>query len=95
MPDGQQIAYILRAPGNSDMGQPYITNADGLGQQRLNSIGADQLAWSPDGTRLALYSNRGKGLGINGEIWVMNRDGSGLTVLSNHPTFDGWPAWRP
>jgi formylglycine-generating enzyme required for sulfatase activity/Tol biopolymer transport system component len=113
-PDGRQIAYLWRAPNNSDLGQPYImpapgtqgprptwgsqggqVNADGSDQQPLHSMGADELAWSPDSTRLAFYSNRGRRPGVNGEIWVMNRDGTGLTPLTDHPAWDGWPSWRP
>ena len=94
-PDGQQIAYLLRDPGNSDLGQPYIMNADGTDQRWLRAIPTDMLTWSPDSTRLAFYSNRGRGLNPNGEIWVMNRDGTGLTLLTDHPAFDGWPSWRP
>jgi len=94
-PDGQEIAYLSRARSNSDMGHPYVMNADGSEARRLRAVPADLLAWSPDSTRLAFYSNRGSGLGVNGEIWVMNRDGTGLTLLTDHPAFDGWPSWRP
>jgi len=31
----------------------------------------------------------------NGEIYVMNTDGSGLQNLTNDPSFDIWPAWSP
>jgi formylglycine-generating enzyme required for sulfatase activity/Tol biopolymer transport system component len=94
-PDGRQVAYLWRAPNNSGLGQPYIANADGSAQQPLHSMGAAELAWSPDSTRLAFYSNRGRGSGVNAEIWVMNRDGTGLTLLTDRPAWDGWPSWRP
>jgi formylglycine-generating enzyme required for sulfatase activity len=108
-PDGREIAYLSRAYGNSDMGQPYVmpapgtadadqgeqAQAGGSGPRRLQAMPADLLAWSPDSTRLAFYSNRGKGQDPNGEIWVMNRDGTGLTLLTDHPAADGWPSWRP
>ena len=38
-------------------------------------------AWSPDGTKLAFTSNRDG----NPEIYVVNRDGSALRRLTNHP----------
>jgi Tol biopolymer transport system component/formylglycine-generating enzyme required for sulfatase activity len=102
-PDGLEIAFLSRAQRNSDMGQAYVMPAPGLPsaqepapeKRRLASTPADLLAWSPDSTRLAFYSNRGRGPGVNGEIWVMNRDGTGLTVLTDHAAFDGWPLWRP
>ena len=31
----------------------------------------------------------------NGEIYVMNADGSGVTRLTRNTTFDGAPAWGP
>jgi TolB protein len=46
---------------------------------------------SPDGTRIAFR----KMLGTNSEVFVANRDGSGITNLTNNPAFEGWPAWSP
>ena len=40
--------------------------------------------FSPDGTRIAFMSNRDG----NSEIYVMNRDGSGVRRLTNHPAID-------
>ena len=48
-------------------------------------------AWSPDGTKLAFMSNRDG----NPEIYVVNRDGSGLRRLTNHPENDVTPTWSP
>ena len=48
-------------------------------------------AWSPDGKRLALVSNRDG----NSEIYVMNADGSSPRRLTNHPMIDVTPTWSP
>ena len=48
-------------------------------------------AWSPDGSKLAFTSNRDG----NAEIYVMNRDGSGVQRLTNHPSIDVTPTWSP
>jgi Tol biopolymer transport system component len=48
-------------------------------------------AWSPDGKRLAFYSERDG----NSEIYVMNADGSGVTRLTNTEADEGYPAWSP
>jgi TolB protein len=48
-------------------------------------------AWSPDGTRIAFYSERDG----NAEIYVMNADGSGVTRLTNTSADEGYPAWSP
>ena len=48
-------------------------------------------AWSPDGTKLAFTSNRDG----NPEIYVVNRDGTGLRRLTNSPAIDVTPTWAP
>lgn len=50
-----------------------------------------QPVFSPDGTRIAFWSNRDG----NPEIYVMNVDGSGLRRLTNHAAADSVPAWSP
>jgi dipeptidyl aminopeptidase/acylaminoacyl peptidase len=47
--------------------------------------------WSPDGTRIAFWSDRDG----NFEIYVMNSTGSGLTRLTNNPADDYDPAFSP
>jgi len=51
-------------------------------------------AWSPDGQRLAFSSARNGG---RTDIWVVNRDGSGLRNLTpNTPNWDdSAPTWSP
>jgi TolB protein len=48
-------------------------------------------AWSPDGSRIAFLTGRDG----NGEIYVMNADGSGPTNLTNNPAEDYDPVWSP
>lgn len=48
-------------------------------------------AWSPDGTRIAFYSERDG----NAEIYVMNADGTGVTRLTRSSADEGYPAWSP
>ena len=47
--------------------------------------------WSPDGSKVAFTSNRDG----NPEIYVVNRDGSGLRRLTNQPSIDVTPTWSP
>ncbi len=53
--------------------------------------GADSPAWSPDGQQLLFVSSRDG----NKEIYRINRDGSGLVNLTNDPSDDEAPSWRP
>ncbi|MBN1858957.1 PD40 domain-containing protein, partial [Candidatus Bipolaricaulota bacterium] len=47
--------------------------------------------WSPDGTKIAFVSNRDG----NGEIYVMDADGSSPANLTRHPSGDWSPCWSP
>jgi TolB protein len=48
-------------------------------------------AWSPDGSKIAFTSNRDG----NPEIYVVNRDGTGMRRLTNSPAIDVTPTWAP
>src|SRR5262249_31488886 len=48
-------------------------------------------AFSPDGKRIAFVSERDGNL----ELYVMNRDGSGLVRLTNEFALDDHPTWSP
>jgi Tol biopolymer transport system component len=97
-PDGQWIVfasfresdwdiYLMPAPGSlaSATTEPEVT--------RLTSNQEFEWApaWSPGGTQIAFYSYRDG----NGEIYVMNTDGSGQTRLTDNPAEDSSPAWSP
>jgi TolB protein len=32
---------------------------------------------------------------MNSEVFIADADGSNVRNLTNHPAFDGWPAWSP
>ena len=48
-------------------------------------------SWSPDGKMIAFITARDG----NGEIYIMNADGSGQTNLTNSPANDYAPSWSP
>ncbi|MEX0682212.1 MAG: LpqB family beta-propeller domain-containing protein [Dehalococcoidia bacterium] len=94
-PDGTKIAFIravsiARAP--SGLGGPtdlIVINADGTGEVNLTSdaLYDSEPAWSPDGTKIAFYSERDEGDGI----YLMNPDGTGKQIL----LADAYaPAWQ-
>jgi len=85
-PDGKQIAF-LRSFGQG-LSHVYVMNPNGGKLQRVGSAVTDTtgLAWSPDGDELAY------GDGINGGIYKISVDGTGLTKLTAEGTS---PAWSP
>jgi len=85
-PDGTQIVFDSYASGlPQDL---WIMNADGSGQTDLTphtegyADGGGR--WSPDGTKLIFGSSR---IG-NGDIFMMNPNGTAVTDLTNRPAYD-------
>jgi len=86
-PDGAQIAYF---DGGGDVDNTLrVINADGSGvrvviDQEFGHV--NDLAWSPDGSRLVFHAPYGGG------IWTVGVDGSGLTEVSQSGAA---PRWSP
>lgn len=91
-PDNAFIAYTSYSTGFPDI---VLQSLRGLPPQRPargNAKAHNYLGvWSPDGERLAFTSSRDG----NAEIYVVNKDGSGLRRLTNHPAIDTTPTWSP
>jgi Tol biopolymer transport system component len=114
-PDGEQLAFTgARHPRDGQPGRAspwagitgalYVANASGAHVRRITDWGTradSQLDWSPDSARLVFETEWGRGLGP--DLFVINRDGSGLRNLTNDPnltpamplraSFD--PTWSP
>jgi Tol biopolymer transport system component len=91
-PDGQWIAFA--SVRDALYWELYLIRPDGSDLQRLTWWeDASDLwpTWSPDGTRLAFASKRDG----NWEIYTMDRNGSNLVRLTDHPGDDTRPAWSP
>lgn len=98
-PGGSRIAYIVEEPrpgyeivvADADGGDPVTI----VEQDDTGAVGPDllNLAWSPDGSRIA-YSGRTFRRGVaNRTIFIVNADGSGrATVLDGHWE---WVSWAP
>jgi len=56
-----------------------------------NSAGDFGPSWSPDGSKIAFWSDRDG----NSDIYVMNADGSEQTRLTDNSASDQEPAWSP
>lgn len=77
-PDGQWVAFS--AAESSLSVQVYIMRPDGSGLAKLTDFpfGAWSPVWSPDGQRIAFTAE--------GDIWIMNSDGTGQHRVTNTPT---------
>jgi TolB protein len=66
--------------------------ADGSNQTKLTSTGtSNSPTWSPDGSKIAFAGFRDG----NGDVYIMNADGTGQTRLTTDVEGDGNPAWAP
>ncbi|HET7698466.1 MAG TPA: hypothetical protein VFK57_22315 [Vicinamibacterales bacterium] len=96
-PDSQVIAYTSYRPsGGAGTFQDIVLSYIETGARTTPANGDPQKQnylpiWSPDGTKIAFTSNRDG----NPEIYVMNRDGSGLRRMTTHPAIDVSPTWSP
>ncbi len=81
--------FVSERGGNADI---WLLDEEGE-EFQLTDDPAEDLApaWSPDGTRIAFESLRDG----NGEIYVMNADGSEQVNLTQNPAPDHAPAWSP
>jgi Tol biopolymer transport system component len=72
------VAYTLSGGQQEDI---YIVRLDGSELTRLTNDPAKDRrpVWSPDGRRIAFYSDRSGAY----EAWAVNRDGSGLVMVSD------------
>jgi TolB protein len=94
-PDGSALAYYGSPNRDTDVAGIYVSDSDGTEGVLVTTDGRvlfqQQPKWSPDGLALAYADDSGG----NGEsqIFVVNRDGSGATRLSDRPADS--PAWSP
>jgi hypothetical protein len=93
-----KIAFVSDRDGNHEI---YSMAVDGSNQQRLtnNSVSDEVPFWSPDGKKIAFYSDRDSvpypSPGYNFEIYVMDADGSNQVRLTYNPADDRIGGWSP
>ena len=93
-PGGTRIAYQAPAPhATSDRPEIWVMNADGRNRVQLtrNRTRDENPDWSPDGKRIAFYSERTG----NAEIYVIPAAGGQARRVTRDPWYNGPPRWRP
>jgi len=90
-PDGRWIAAQYWCAG--DQNGLFVIDARTGQPNRLAALGeyGGDLAWSPDGTRLAFRGNRAG----DGEIYLLDLHSGVLANLTNSPSAEFQPAWSP
>ena len=89
-PDGSTIV-MRSSSGQEDL---YIVKPDGSGLRKITDDTAKDRAprWSPDGTRIAFYSDRSGRY----EIWTIDAEGSELQQATSTTGRSVWfPEWAP
>jgi len=98
-PDGSKIVFQSDRDGNFEI---YRMNPDGSNQQRVSRntfpdywpdwwMPASPRSAAPASGKIAFVSDRDG----NGEIYVMNADGSNPQRLTRNAQWDGLPCWSP
>jgi Tol biopolymer transport system component len=95
-PTGRHIAFIALSDPSAPVNEydVYVARTDGSSLVRvLENIGGNlaRLAWSPDGTLLAINSDVNSG----GTFYTVNADGTGLRKLLTHNGLAYGPHWSP
>ena len=94
-----KIAFWSDRDGNYEI---YVMDADGSNQTNLtnsNDLYERFPSWSPDGTKI-IFTSAGVrlvfgGADPNGDIFVMDADGSNRTNLTNDVDAYKYPSWSP
>lgn len=92
-PDGDRIVFNSFRDGNWEI---YVVDADGTNLRRLTNtpdVNETGGSWSPDGTRIAFRS--GPPRQFQGNIHVMNIDGTGEIELTDFDGVEENPVWSP
>jgi len=89
---GQKLAFTSSRDGNQEI---YVLDLKRKSETRLTrKQAADRYpAWSPDGHKIAFTSERAGA--DNTDIFIMNRDGTGVMQLTHNKAADLTPAWSP
>jgi TolB protein len=94
--NSERIIYCtdddLKPPRKNDSDIDVVSLATGKATTLITGGVNTYPAWSPDMHHIVFRRMLGE---MNSEVFVADADGSNARNLTNHPAFDGWPAWSP
>ncbi len=105
--DGKKIIFNSQRDTNNNSGSAleinyeiYEMNIDGSDVKRLTNFeGWDTFpSYSPNREKILwrrIITDSISNIGYNSEIFLMNSNGTNITNLTNHKSFDGYPDWSP
>ncbi len=77
-------------------GNVYVSAIDGSDERLVtDTANAAWPAWSPDRTRIAFVTYVEENRTLDGKLYVINADGTGLRLLAGTILPYGWPVWSP
>ena len=93
-PDGSRIALDVD-------GAIYVVSFDGTGLRRISpelpkGVLDMSPSWSPDGAQIAFMQYTNDDVAHteeDGDIWIVNVDGTDATRITRGPAIDDWPEW--
>jgi dipeptidyl aminopeptidase/acylaminoacyl peptidase len=94
-PDGTHILFQSNRPPASSSQGIFIMDADGSNIMPVSASGdynSELPRWSPDGSKIVFNSDMDL---ESGEIYIIDRDGSNLTRLTDDLFIDYSPIWLP
>jgi dipeptidyl aminopeptidase/acylaminoacyl peptidase len=100
-PDGRHIAYTVRVPREADdkPGSPYsqlYVASVGTGDLRpfiTGKVNVSSLQWSPDGSRIAFLSDRGKD--EKTQVWMISVAGGEAVQVTESKSGVSFFRWHP
>jgi Tol biopolymer transport system component len=92
--DGTVIAFRSDRTGTDAI---FLMNADGSNVRQWKLPGHPEgLVWAPNGRKIAYSGGARDDENTNGDIWVINADGTGYVRVSGRPGYTNeFPSWSP
>ena len=90
-PDGQYLAFSSKVGEQDAIYIMRVRDENVVASLRFGMEGVETPSWSPDGLRLVFTGLEG---GVS-DLYVINRDGSGLERLTNDRFAQRDPVWSP